>query len=472
MIRNISQTLQNHVGSSVRKTNKNMHGLSTGKRINSASDDTAGSAIISRMNARVRSIAAANRNINDALEAVSLSEAGSEMVYKHLLAMHELAIQATNGVYSDEERAMMQLDYQAHQEQIQSLSLGSVHQDHLSVLNAGWVQLAFGIDVSGSMGGEIANLQQAINGGTSSLASLLDNNSIYTQFALTAVGSREDTIDGNHDGADTKAVLGDPDFSIELDALGASGQWEDPYAAIMSMVGAIGDDAVGFSTLADQRHIVYITDTGQEYSADATATKAAAMQALVQNGITFHAIVSGGGPSALNDLVTATGGKTFPLASDGSNIASALDDVNDFILDNADDKRPTPMLVGPENSNIVNAEVPVNMTLNALSLQFSKSDIRTVAAADTAITQLADAITHYTDQRALLGATYQQLESALSENLNQNINNQEFASNIEDADMATMMTESVSSSLKSDTSTKMLQKWFEIRSQTLGLLLS
>ena len=38
------------------------------------------------------------------------------------------------------------------------------------------------------MGGEIANLKSAINGGSSTLASLLENNDIYTQFSITAVG--------------------------------------------------------------------------------------------------------------------------------------------------------------------------------------------------------------------------------------------------------------------------------------------
>jgi flagellin-like hook-associated protein FlgL len=173
----------------------------------------------------------------------------------------------------------------------------------------------------------------------------------------------------------------------------------------------------------------------------------------------------------LNDLVTATGGKTFPLASDGSNISSALDDVNDFVLENAEDKRPTQMLVGPDSSDVIQAELPINLTLNALGLQFSSSDIKTNTSANTAISQIDEAFQHIFKESSLLGATYNQLESSLAQNLNLKINTQEFLSSVEDVNYAMEVSTSVGMSLRARSSTEMLQKWFRIQSETLQSLL-
>lgn len=468
MLKNITRSLENRVRSSVTQTEENASKMSTGKRINTAADDAAGMAISSRTNTRIKSIITANRNINNALEAVSVADTGANLVSAHLERMRELAIQSANGAYTDADRALMQFEYQSHQESIQTLSLNTIAQDHMPVLNAGWIQLAFAIDTSASMGAEIINLQSAINGGTSSLASLLENNSIYTQFGLTAVGANEDPTDG----ADTRAALGAPEFSDELDALSLQFMREDPYAAVLSMLGVLGNDDVGFSSIADQRHIVYITDTGREYTADATASKQAAIDALKAKGVTLHVIANGGGPNALNDLATETGGLTFNMASDGSNISSSLDDINDLILEDAVDKRPTPMLVGPDSDDVINAELPINLTLNALGIQFSSSDIKTVASANASIHQVDEAFQHLAEERAQLSSTFNQLQSALSDNLNLHVNSSEMVSKIEDADLAQVMSSSVGLSLRSASSTEMLQKWFQVRSETLRSLLN
>ena len=465
MLKNISHALGNQLSGAVRQLGRAQEKISTGKRINRAADDAVGLAISNRFQTKALSTERANHNINDAMSAIQLAEAGAAEIYQHILGMKELAIQASNGTYSDEERQHLQEVYQGHQLSIQRISLGSNHQDALTVLNGGWVQLSFAIDVSGSMGGEIANLRNAINGGTSSLASLLENNDIYTQFSLTAVGNREDS-----DGADTKAILGDPAFTEELDALRAVGQYEDPYAAISSMIGVMGNDLVGFSSLADQRHIVYITDTGREYIADSSVSQNSTLAAIKDNGITFHAIRSGGGASALDTFVDQTSGTKVGLNSDGSNIAAALDDINDIIIENTKDKRPTPIQAGPDVIDQVKLDIPVNMSLNALGLTFTSSDVKTMASANTAIGQLQSALSYYSDRRAFLGGSFKRLEAALEINLSNHAQLKSQASRIEDADMARSVAVSVGMQFRAQTSTEMLQKWFQIKSSTLSRL--
>ncbi|MGC6509498.1 MAG: flagellin [Myxococcota bacterium] len=465
MLKNISHNLSRRINTSVKKANRVNEQLSTGKRVNRAADDAAGLALACRANTRAASISRANQNINEAMSAIQLAEAGSSVIYDNLTKMLELAIQANNGIYSDEERNLLQMEYSALQESIQSISLGSSHQDHLTVLNAGWVQLAFAIDVSGSMGGEIANLKTAINGGSSSLASLLENNDIYTQFSITAVGNTEDPSDG----ADTRAILGSPDFSDALDGLSHRGQLEDPYSAITSMIGGVGNDNVQFASIADQRHIVYITDTGLERSVS-PATKASTQAALEAAGITFHGIRSGGGPGALDALSDATGGTKNPLAGDGSNISSVLDDINDIILDAAESKRPTAMMFGPDAADSTDVDVPVNMSLNALKLTFTSSDIKTRDAANLAIHQVKEAIEYYNTRRTMLGAAFNRLQSALEINSSRHLELKSHAFRIEDADLAKVTMSAISTELKAKTSTEMLQKFFQIKSTTLSKL--
>ena len=466
MLKNISQTLRQQISTSAKKANRVNERLSSGKRINRAADDAAALALSSRSKARAASIERANRNIGEAMSALQYADSGAAAIYDSLSKMLQLAVQSSNGIYSDQERALLQEEYSSLQENIQAISLGTNHQDHLTVLNAGWVQLAFAIDVSASMGGEIANLKSAINGGSSSLASLLENNDIYTQFSITEVGNLEDPTDG----ADTRAILGSPDFADELDALSHRGQAEDPFSAISSMLGVVGDDSVQFASLADQRHIVYITDTGLEQSVT-PATQASTQAALEAAGVTFHGIRSGGGPGALDPLSDATGGTKNPLAGDGSNISSVLDDINDIILDAAESKRPTAMMLGPDAIDSTNVDVPVNLSLNALKVTFTSTDIETREAANTAIGQVKEAIDYLSSRRTMLGASFNRLQSALETNLNRRLELQSHVANIENADIALAVADSVNVQLKTQASTEMLQRFYQIKSSTLGKLL-
>jgi flagellin len=57
-----------------RALSKTMEQLSTGKRINSASDDAAGLAISNKMTAQIRGLNAAVRNANDAISMIQTTE--------------------------------------------------------------------------------------------------------------------------------------------------------------------------------------------------------------------------------------------------------------------------------------------------------------------------------------------------------------------------------------------------------------
>ena len=74
-----------------------MERLSTGKRINSASDDAAGVAISSRLSAEVRGTNQSIRNALDGQALIDTAEGAHKEVENILQRMRELAIQAANG---------------------------------------------------------------------------------------------------------------------------------------------------------------------------------------------------------------------------------------------------------------------------------------------------------------------------------------------------------------------------------------
>ncbi len=81
--------------------------LSTGQRINHASDDAAGLAIASTLNANVRINTQAIRNINDGLSAANIAEGSLNTLKDISQRQLELATQAANGIYSLTQRQAM-----------------------------------------------------------------------------------------------------------------------------------------------------------------------------------------------------------------------------------------------------------------------------------------------------------------------------------------------------------------------------
>ena len=77
-----------------------MERLSTGLRINSASDDAAGLQIANRMNANVKGMETASRNISDATSMLQTADGALEELTTIANRQKELATQASNGVNS------------------------------------------------------------------------------------------------------------------------------------------------------------------------------------------------------------------------------------------------------------------------------------------------------------------------------------------------------------------------------------
>jgi flagellin len=90
-----------------------MERLSTGKRINAASDDAAGVAIASRLTAEIKGINQGIRNAMDAQALVDTAEGALEEVVNIMQRMRELAVQASNGTNNSTDLGNLDTEYTA-----------------------------------------------------------------------------------------------------------------------------------------------------------------------------------------------------------------------------------------------------------------------------------------------------------------------------------------------------------------------
>jgi flagellin len=108
----ISLNAQRNLSSSQGALSTSMQRLSSGLRVNSAKDDSAGLSIADRMNTQVRGMQTAMRNANDGISMAQVAEGALGTVTNMLQRMRELAVQAANGTNSISDRASLNAEYQ------------------------------------------------------------------------------------------------------------------------------------------------------------------------------------------------------------------------------------------------------------------------------------------------------------------------------------------------------------------------
>lgn len=92
--------------------------LSSGKRINSASDDAAGLAISNSMTSQIKGMNQGIANANDGISLVQTADGALSEVTANLQRIRELAVQAASGTYGDDDRADMQTEVSQLTDQI------------------------------------------------------------------------------------------------------------------------------------------------------------------------------------------------------------------------------------------------------------------------------------------------------------------------------------------------------------------
>jgi flagellin len=102
----------NSLAKTKREESKTLQKLSSGSRINSASDDAAGLAISEKLKSQISSTRQAVRNSNDGISMIQTAEGGMNEVSNILIRLRELSIQASSDTVGDDERRFSDLEAQ------------------------------------------------------------------------------------------------------------------------------------------------------------------------------------------------------------------------------------------------------------------------------------------------------------------------------------------------------------------------
>jgi flagellin len=96
-----------------RDMSKSLEKLSTGLRINRASDDAAGLGVSENLRTQVNGTAQASKNAQDGIAALTIAEGAANEVSSILQRMRELAVQASNDTLTSVERSYTESEFQA-----------------------------------------------------------------------------------------------------------------------------------------------------------------------------------------------------------------------------------------------------------------------------------------------------------------------------------------------------------------------
>lgn len=186
-------TAQRNLASVSTRLSGNFSRLSSGLRVATAADDAAGLGISERMRAQVRSLNVASRNAQDGVSLAQTAEGALQEVNNNLNRMRELAIQASNGTLTSNDRNTLDTEFQALITEIGRVA-GQTTFNGVNLLDGSTTSLDIQV---GTNSGETISVSLAdtsttglsLNGGSFDVTSALN-----AQGALATIDSAIDTV--------------------------------------------------------------------------------------------------------------------------------------------------------------------------------------------------------------------------------------------------------------------------------------
>jgi len=156
---------QSQLGKTTLAINKTYEKLSSGLRINSASDDAAGLAIADDLKAKIRIGQVAIRNANDGISTVAIADSALSEIGGVLARLAELAEQSATGTFSSIQRSALQSEFTALGSEIERIANTTEFNGVKILSTSSALTLQVGFDST-------ANSQVTFNNVTGTLASL------------------------------------------------------------------------------------------------------------------------------------------------------------------------------------------------------------------------------------------------------------------------------------------------------------
>jgi len=391
-----------------------MERLSTGMRINSASDDAAGLAIGSKMEAQIRGLGQSIRNSNDGISMIQTADGAANQISDMLQRMRELAVQSQNSTNSSAELSNLNKEFAALATEIDRVADDTTF-NNINVLNGlGAKTFTVGADQSDTVTVTFGDFNLDA-GGTSATAGKFDLN--ITQAQLRTLGETQTLVVADSDG--NVVNISHAEMEAAQDTVNGSGTLTDGFSS---------------ATLAG-----LVQAFTNELSAGAATNTSFQFDAAVNGstGLTFT-------------QKTATSGYTVAsvsIVTDSSSESSAISGVT--VSNNA-----------------------VQYAAGTGVMGATLTDFKTAGQAQTTetIAELDDAIAGVASARADFGAAINSLEYSI-DSLQAGVQNTMSAkSAIMDADYAAETTELARTQIISQAATAMLSQANQAAQSVLALL--
>ena len=169
-----------------------MQSLSTGSRINQASDDAAGLSIRENMTAQIRGLNAAVRNANDAISMLQTADGAMEEQSVMMQRMRELGVLAQNDTYSSAQRTAMEDEFTALRDEIDRIG-SDTQWNNFNLLDAtggnmgGASTFSFQVGANSSQTIEVTITDQSTTGALSAIASSTVASAASAATAVTSL---------------------------------------------------------------------------------------------------------------------------------------------------------------------------------------------------------------------------------------------------------------------------------------------
>jgi len=141
-------------------TQKNMEKLSSGMKINRAGDDASGLAVSEKMRSQIRGLNQASTNAQNGISFIQTTEGYLQETTDIVQRIRELAVQSSNGIYTDEDRMQIQVEVSALVAEVDRIA-STAQFNGMNMLTGRYAMQNGTNDVTGSMWLHIgANMDQ------------------------------------------------------------------------------------------------------------------------------------------------------------------------------------------------------------------------------------------------------------------------------------------------------------------------
>ncbi|MCU5066663.1 flagellin N-terminal helical domain-containing protein [Bacillus pacificus] len=422
-----SMRTQEYMRQNQAKMSNAMDRLSSGKRINNASDDAAGLAIATRMRARESGLGVAANNTQDGISLIRTADSALNSVSNILLRMRDIANQSANGTNTTDNQKALDKEFTALKEQIDYISKNTEFNDKkllngqnatisIQTLDSADTNKQININLGDTSTSalEINNLSIAGSGNSTPLTGVANDKITAASGLATPLSTLDDT--GEADPAAFRKGKVDA-FVSAFDEVKAGMNKEDA-AKIQEAIDTFRDVSGSGNTLANAKKI------GELYTLMSPADSA-----NVDSAKSFsNALV------ALNE----TTGKTAQQRTDAVNNFAGKFNLIKGGMSSEDVTKITAAI-----NNFQKSDGSGNTLENAQAIGtlFAQTAAGTSYNASNAIKAIDAALTKVADNRATLGATLNRLDFNVNNLKSQSASMASAASQIEDADMAKEMSE-------------------------------